>query len=102
MKLVEITDIDPTTKNIRTNDIFFWDALTDKFMRVGESKALNDIMVRRGWNLSHLKKELSNRQKILEFMVNNKITDFNAISTIIHDYQSTPDKVLNKLKITDK
>jgi len=59
-------------------------------------------MVRRGWSLSHLKKELSNRQKILEFMVNNKITDFNAISTIIHDYQSTPDKVLNKLKITDK
>jgi flagellar protein FlaI len=102
MKLVEITDIDPTTRNIRTNDIFIWDALTDKFLRVGESKALNDIMVRRGWSLSQLKKELSNRQKILEFMVNNKIADFNAISTIIHDYQSTPEKVINKLKITDK
>ncbi|MBU4139116.1 MAG: type II/IV secretion system ATPase subunit, partial [Euryarchaeota archaeon] len=102
MKLVEITDIDPTTRNIRTNDIFFWDALTDKFLRVGESKALNDIMVRRGWSLSQLKKELSNRQKILEFMVNNKISDFHAISTIIHDYQSTPDKILAKLKITEQ
>ncbi|GFO96369.1 type II secretion system protein E [groundwater metagenome] len=102
MKLVEITDIDPTTRNIRTNDIFIWDPLTDKFLRVGESKALNEIMIRRGWSLSGLKKELSNRQKILEFMVNNKITDFNAISTIIHDYQSTPDKVLTKLNITDK
>ncbi len=101
MKIVEITDIDPTTKNIRTNDIFIWDALTDKFLRVGESKALNEIMLRRGWSLSQLKKELSNRQKILEFMVNNKITDFHAISTIIHDYQSTPDKVLTKLNITD-
>jgi flagellar protein FlaI len=102
MKLVEITDIDPVTRNIRTNDIFIWDPLTDKFLRVGESKALNEIMVRRGWNLSELKKELSNRQKILEFMVNNKITDFHAISTIIHDYQSTPEKILTKLKITDK
>ncbi len=100
MKLVEITDIDPTTRNIRTNDIFIWDPLTDKFLRVGESKALNEIMVRRGWNLLQLKKELSNRQKILEFMVNNKITDFHAISTIIHDYQSTPEKVLTKLNIT--
>lgn len=100
MKLVEITDIDPTTRNIRTNDIFAWDALTDKFHRVGESKALNDIVVRRGWNITDLKKELSNRQKILEFMVNNKITDFNAISTIVHDYQVAPDKVLKNLNIS--
>jgi len=100
MKLVEITDIDPTTRNIRTNDIFIWDALTDKFNRVGESKALAEIMIRRGWNIADLKKELTNRQKILEFMVTNKISDFNAIATIIHDYQVTPDKVLKKLNIT--
>lgn len=100
MKLVEITDIDPTTRNIRTNDIFVWDPLTDKFPRVGESKALNEIMIRRGWQPVDLKKELMNRQKILEFMVNNKITDFNAISTIIHDYQATPDKILKKLNIS--
>lgn len=100
MKLVEITDIDPTTRNIRTNDIFAWDPLTDEFRRVGESKALNDIMIRRGWNFGDLKTELVNRQKVLEFMVNNKITDFNAIATIIHDYQVTPDKVLKKFMIT--
>ncbi len=100
MKLVEITDIDPTTRNIRTNDIFGWDALTDKFHRIGESKAMNEIMVRRGWSMSDLKKELIYRQKILEFMVDNKITDFNAISTIIHDYQVTPEKVLQKLNIS--
>ncbi len=99
MKLVEITDIDPATRNIRTNDIFAWDALTDKFHRVGESKAITEIMVRRGWSTADLKKELTNRQKIIEFMINNKITDFNAISTIIHDYQVTPDKVLKKLGI---
>ncbi|MFZ2411912.1 MAG: type II/IV secretion system ATPase subunit, partial [Candidatus Methanoperedens sp.] len=99
MKLVEITDIDPATRNIRTNDIFAWDALTDKFHRVGESKALNEMMIRRGWSVSDLKKELSNRQKILEFMVDNKITDFTAISTIIHDYQVGPEKVLKKLNI---
>jgi flagellar protein FlaI len=100
MKLVEITDIDPTTRNIKTNDIFVWDALTDKFNRVGESKALAEITLRRGWSLADLKKELTNRQKILEFMVNNKIFDFNAIATIIHDYQVAPEKVLKKLMIT--
>ncbi|HLB70933.1 MAG TPA: ATPase, T2SS/T4P/T4SS family, partial [Candidatus Methanoperedens sp.] len=101
MKLVEITDIDPVTKNIRTNDIFVWDPLTDKFIRTGESKAVYEIMIRRGWSLQDMKKELMNRQKILEFMVNNKITDFNAISTIIHDYQATPEKIITKLKIDE-
>ncbi|VVB89325.1 Type II/IV secretion system protein [uncultured archaeon] len=100
MKLVEITDIDPTTRNIRTNDIFVWDPLTDKFLRVGESKNLNEIMIRRGWSLQDLRNELAYRQKILEFMVNNKISDFNAISTIIHDYQATPEKVIKKLNIS--
>jgi flagellar protein FlaI len=100
MKLVEINDIDPTTRNIRTNDIFAWDSLTDKFQKVGESKSINDIMIRRGWSTLDLKTELINRQKILEFMVNNKITDFTAIATIIHDYQVTPDKVLKKLNIS--
>lgn len=33
-------------------------------------------------------------------MVNNKITDFNAISTIVHDYQVAPDKVLKNLNIS--
>ena len=101
MKLVEITDIDPTTRNIRTNDIFSWDALTDTFVRVGESKAMNDIMIRRGWNIQQLKKDISYREQILQFMVDNKITDFNAIFTMIHDYHSTPEKVIKQLKLDE-
>jgi len=34
-------------------------------------------------------------------MVNNKISDFSAISTIIHDYQAMPEKILKKLKIIE-
>ena len=101
MKLVEITDIDPTTRNIRTNDIFAWDALTDIFVRVGESKALNDIMIRRGWNHQELKRDLNYRQQILQFMIDNKITEFNAIFTMIHDYHSTPEKVVKQLNLIE-
>jgi len=45
MKLVEITDIDPQ-RGILEQMIFYLDPLTDKFLRVGESKALNEIMVK--------------------------------------------------------
>ncbi len=99
IKLVEIIDIDPNTRNIRTNDIFVWDSESDIFIRTGESKALFDIKMRRGWGQGRIDQELYYRQKILEHMVNNDITDFQEISDIINAYQSTPEKVLRKLKL---
>jgi len=98
-KIVEITDIDPVTKNIRTNDIFVWNPMNDLIERVGESKALKDIEKRRGWTAPELKAELVRRQKVLEYLIDNKITDFKAIATIIHAYESTPEKVIEKLGI---
>ncbi|WP_245747884.1 type II/IV secretion system ATPase subunit [Methanolobus profundi] len=99
IKLVEIIDIDPNTRNIRTNDIFVWDSESDMFIRTGESKALFDIKMRRGWGQGRVDQELYYRQKILEHMVNNNINDFQEISDIINAYQSTPEKVLRKLKL---
>ena len=99
IKIVEITDIDPTTRNLRTNDIFAWNPAKDVIERVGESKALKDIMIRRGWTVPELKKELAYRQKIFEYLLHNEIADFDVIATIIHAYQSTPEKVLQKLGI---
>ncbi|WP_094228689.1 type II/IV secretion system ATPase subunit [Methanolobus psychrotolerans] len=99
IKLVEIIDIDPNTRNIRTNDIFVWDSESDMFIRTGESKALFDIKMRRGWGQGRIDQELYYRQKILEYMVNNNINDFQEISDIINAYQSTPEKVLRKLKL---
>ncbi|WMW23109.1 ATPase, T2SS/T4P/T4SS family [Methanolobus mangrovi] len=99
IKLVEIIDIDPNTRNIRTNDIFVWDSESDMFIRTGESKALFDIKMRRGWGQGRIDQELYYRQKILEHMVSNDVTDFQEISDIINAYQSTPEKVLRKLKL---
>jgi flagellar protein FlaI len=100
-KLVEITDIDPQTRNIRTNDIFSWESMTDRFQRVGESKALNDIMTTRAMNQKEIKRELIVRQKILDFLAMNNITEYNTISTIIYEYSINPEKVLKKLKIIE-
>ncbi|MBP1909989.1 type II/IV secretion system ATPase subunit [Methanolobus bombayensis] len=99
IKLVEIVDIDPNTRNIRTNDIFVWDSESDMFIRTGESKALFDIKMRRGWAQGKVDQELYYRQKILEHMVENGINDFQEISDIINAYQSTPEKVLRKLQL---
>lgn len=97
IKLVEITDIDPQTRNIRTSDIFTWDSTNDVYRKTGESKALDEIKIRRGWSDSKLTEELETRKNILEYMVDNNITEFKEISSIINEYQSTPERLLEKL-----
>lgn len=99
MKLVEINDIDPNTRNIRTNDIFVWNSATDKFDRVGESRVLAEIAQRRAWSKRELNNELLRRQKVLEYMLNNNIREFKQIAAIIHAYAVKPDRVLEKLGI---
>jgi flagellar protein FlaI len=101
MKLVEINDIDPNTRNIRTNDIFNWNSSTDKFDRVGESRVITEIAQRRAWSKRELNSELSRRQKVLEYMLNNNIREFKQIAAIIHAYAVKPDRVLEKLSIKE-
>ncbi|MCD4703517.1 MAG: type II/IV secretion system ATPase subunit [Methanosarcinaceae archaeon] len=101
LKLVEIIDIDPNTRNIRTNDIFDWDSNTDSFHRIGESKALMDIRMRRGWGPQEINRELKYRQHVLDYMINNNINDFKEISSIINAYQATPEKLLKKLNMIE-
>ena len=73
--------------------------MNDVIERVGESKALKDTEKRRGWTAPELKAELVRRQKVLEYLIDNKINDSKAVATIIHAYESTPEKVMEKLGI---
>ncbi|WP_292485219.1 ATPase, T2SS/T4P/T4SS family [Methanohalobium sp.] len=97
LKIVEIVDIDPNTRNLRTNDIFVWDSARDTFQRTGESQCIYEIQRRRGWNAAQINEELHYREKILDYMVNNDIRDFKEISEIIKSYQATPEKLLQKI-----
>ena len=101
MKLVEIHDIDPNTRNIRTNDVYNWNSATDKFDKVGESSVLADIAQRRAWSKKEIQQEILRRQRVLEYMLNNNVRDFKQIAAIIHAYSVKPDKVLEKLGIRD-
>lgn len=101
MKLVEIDGIDPNTRNLRTNDIYVWNPMYDRFDKVGDSKALAEIALRRGWNKKDLNIELIRRQRVLEYMVKNNIREFKQVSAIIQAYAVRPDRVLEKLGIRD-
>jgi flagellar protein FlaI len=101
IKLVEINDLDPATRNIRTNDVYAWNSATDRFDRAGESRILAEIAQRRAWSRKEIQQEVTRRQRVLEYMVKSNIRDFHQVAAIIQAYAVKPDRVLDKLQIKD-
>ena len=100
MALVEITEVDSSTRMLKTVEIFRWDPSSDGFPEVGMSKALEEIRIRRAWSMKEMKDQLKNRQLVLEYMLENNISKFEDIATIIYAYQANPQKVLEKIGLS--
>jgi ERCC4-type nuclease len=101
-QIIEIIDIDPTTKEILTNEVFRWDPIEDKFLYTGKSYVLEGI--RASWDLTkeEITKEIRDRAEILEWMNENNIRTFREVAKVISRYDENPDEFMKKIKHSDK
>ncbi len=98
IEIAEIVGLDPNTKMLRTSTVFIYDNIRDIHQMVGTSKALDEIKKMRGWSARELEDELRRRQYILEYMVENDITDFKKVSSVIYAYQAEPSEAFKLLE----
>jgi len=99
LKLTEITGIDTSTRNIKTIEVFTWDAVLDESYLSGNSVVTGTIEQLRGWNRAELEEELNKRRIVLEFMFNKGIRDFDTVTKLIHDFQTDPAKVMKWINL---
>jgi flagellar protein FlaI len=101
-QIVEIIDIDPTTKEILTNEVFRWDPIEDKFVYTGKSYILEGIRAR--WDLSkeEITKEIRTRTEILEWMVAHNLRTFKEVAKVISRYAENPEGFKQELKDLEK
>ena len=96
-QIVEIIDIDPTTKEILTNEVFRWDPVEDKFIYSGKSYVLEKIRAEKDLSRENMTQELKKRQTIIEWMNNNNIRQFREVTNIVTRYAESPDEVLKEI-----
>jgi len=96
--IVEVTGLDPKSQNIRINELYSWDPITDSFKRSGDSYVINKILQARGWDKNRMTNELNNRQRILEYMLKNNMRDYVNVSLVVQAYATNPDVVLDAIK----
>jgi len=101
-QVIEIIDIDPTTKEILTNEVFRWDPIEDKFIYTGKSYVLEGIRAR--WELTkeEITNEIRTRSEILKWMDENDIRVFKEVAKVISGYAENPEEFLKKMRASRK
>jgi len=97
-EIVEIIGQDPHSGELLTNQVFRWDQIADKFIFSGKSYVLDKVMVKGNFkDKEGVMKELRQRQKILEWMMNTGVQGHKNVSNIINQYYIHPDQVVRAM-----
>jgi flagellar protein FlaI len=97
-QVIEIIDIDPTTKEILTNEVFRWDPVEDKFIYTGKSYVLEGIRARWDMSKEQISNEIRQRAEILKWMDDNDVRVFREVAKAISGYAENPEEFLAKMR----
>ncbi len=97
-QIIEIIDIDPTTKEILTNEVFHWDPIEDKFVFSGKSYILERIKADKGISREDMIKEIKDRTTLLDWMNSNNIREFKKVATLVARYVDNPIDIMKKIR----
>jgi flagellar protein FlaI len=89
----EIVGLDPRSREILTNEVYKWNALSDQFEFTGRSYVVERIAEKQGITIEAAYEEIERRAEILEWMAKNDIRDYRAVSEIIRRYYLNPNSV---------
>ena len=93
-EIVEIAGIDPSTGNLRVNNVFMYDPVRDRVSFTGRSQIYADIAEKRGWTREQLDAEIQVRKNLLEEMKSQGIRDYISVATVFHAYNIDPRTVI--------
>lgn len=96
-EVIEITGIDEASNDLSYNELFAWDSLTDTFKKLGVSHLLDMIMKQRGWDKLHLEQELNDRKRVIEYMKDRNIADFDSVVRVVQSYSIAKEKLMEEI-----
>ncbi|MES3516468.1 MAG: type II/IV secretion system ATPase subunit [Natronomonas sp.] len=94
-----ITEIIPERDgSIDTRDVFSWDPSTDTFEQSSRSYVLDSIAEERGWSDDRVWNEILVREEVLEYLLENDITDYRTVTGTIQAFTRDPDYLLERIR----
>jgi len=97
--VTEIVGLDPKTRELITNEVFWWNARDDTFEYSGHSHILEEKMKRKGLDEKEVLEELNRRKTVLDWMVKKGIRKYTDVVSVIRDYYADPTRVFRKARL---
>ena len=97
-QIIEIIDIDPTTKEILTNEVFRWEPVEDSFVYSGKSYVLERIRAEKDMSREEMTTEIRNRKNIIDWMNGHNIRAFRDVAKLVAQYIEDPGETLEKIQ----
>jgi flagellar protein FlaI len=95
----EVLGFDEKSGNIATEEVFHWNAKFDRFSFSNHSSLLEKQMRKLEIDEAEVKRDLSRRQTVLDWMVYNRIRRYTEVATVIREYYANPDRVFQKARV---
>jgi len=95
----EVLELDRKTKRIPTEEVFSWNPREDKFVFSGHSSLLERHAKKLDVTEEKVKRELSRRKTILEWMVRKDIRRYTDVANAIREYYANPKRVYQKARV---
>lgn len=96
-EIVEVVGIDPSTGNLRVNNVFTYDPVRDLLNYTGRSQVYASITEKRGWTREQLDAEIEVRKRLLMAMHEQRIRDYRSVSRIFQNYYIDASAVMDHL-----
>jgi flagellar protein FlaI len=99
LSIAEMVGRDQMTKELKTNEVFQWDAKNDSFTHSGRSFILEKNMKKYGLKESEVREEILRRKTVLEWMAKNNIRRYTDVANVIREYHAEPARVYRKARV---
>lgn len=93
-ELVEVLDLDPNTRTINYRELFEWDEASDQIKRLADSRHAERLR-EQGRDPDE---GFTERMEVLEYLLENDITNFRPVSKVIRSYMTASDYVIEQVR----
>jgi archaeal flagellar protein FlaI len=97
-QVLEIVGFEPETNELITNTVYEWDPGTDKFVFKGHSFLFDKIMDLKNYGPDEMDAEFQRRTQVIQYLVQNNITDYRQLWRTIAQYYKDPNEVMNRVQ----
>ena len=94
--VAEIEGIDQRTGELDYSTAYRWDADDDSFDGSG-SAVMGEIREERGWTQSEYLNERRDRQRFLQYLRDNDVTDYRQFTALVNEYYADKDAVMERV-----